>query len=204
MTHVQRAALWPCGTDVGTGGAHRAFLDPCRCSVSSHRPPQHSFPRLLQDWGRSEILCSFRLFLKLSSFSLKRDLLPLECQDKKTFSNFPWKLRETPISTQDLSLVSSPAASPSEELFAGSVRVVTETVSLLWGVLFLSCSGIWQGPPQPVSLQHTEWEIKGRVPDTKLGLGLPAVSLQMHSKIFLGKKGCWPLSRWCSKSCHDD
>ena len=82
-------------------------------SFISHWPPQHSFPRLLQDWGRSEILCSFHVSFWNRRFSLKRDLLPLECQDKKTFSNFPWKLQNThqhPGSKYSR----SPAASPSE------------------------------------------------------------------------------------------
>lgn len=95
-------------------------------------------------------LCSSHVSFWDKLLSLKKDLLPSECQDKKTFSDFPCKL-QTPISTQDLR------------------RSLTSCQPLGWWqahVTAIGCAisfmslGFDKNLLQPVPLQHTERKIK--------------------------------------------
>lgn len=135
-----------------------ALQTPAFCS---HRPIPCPFPSLLQNWGRPVIVRSSLVSLWNERLSLKKDLLPLECRDKKTFSNFPWKLQNThrhPGSEHS----PSPAAGPSEALLwfsEGWWQGHVTTVGCAVSFMFL---GSDKSLLQPVSSQHTEWEIKGQ------------------------------------------
>lgn len=108
---------------------------------------------------------------------MKKDLLPLECQDKKTFSNFPWKLQNThqhPGSKHSR----SPAAGPSEWLSwfrEGGDRAM----SLLLGVQFLSCPWDLTRAFYNLFLYNTRKERLKTNTRLKMGLGLATAPHQM-------------------------
>lgn len=90
--------------------------------------------------------------------SLKKDLLPSECQDKKTFSDFPCKL-QTPISTQDLRK-SLTSCQPLWIAFMVQGGVVTGPCHYHRVCCSFMSLGFDKSLLQPVPLQHTERKIK--------------------------------------------